>query len=48
VAKFWLRPVREAYNHGFGVVELNRIASIVGANEAALLQAWNEYFKPSE
>lgn len=44
LAKFWLAPVREAYNYGFSSTELTRIAAIVQVNEAALLKAWHEYF----
>ena len=43
-AKFWLRPLREAYNYGFSVQELNRIAEISRDNEEAFLKAWHEYF----
>lgn len=44
LAKFWLLPVREAYNYGFSSTELKRIAAIVEENEAALLKAWHEFF----
>lgn len=44
LAKLWLTPVRTAYNHEFSTTELNRIAAIAKENEAALLQAWREYF----
>ena len=44
LAKFWLLPVREAYNYGFNATELKVIAAIVHANEAALLKAWHEFF----
>lgn len=45
LAKFWLAPVRMAYNFGFSQTELNRIAALVQKNEAALSEAWHEYFK---
>lgn len=45
LAKFWLAPVRLAYNYGFSDAELNRIAGIVRENEAALAKAWHDYFK---
>lgn len=45
--KFWLNPVREAYNDGFRAVELSRIAAIVRDNEAALAKAWDDYFQRS-
>ena len=44
LAKFWLQPVRKAYNYGFSATELKRIADIVHANESALVDAWHEYF----
>jgi hypothetical protein len=44
LAKFWLAPVREAYNYGFSPRELNRIIAIARDNEPALLKAWHEYF----
>ena len=44
LAKFWLQPVRAAYNYGFSAAELRRIAVIVQENEAALVKAWHEYF----
>jgi hypothetical protein len=44
LAKFWLAPVREAYNYGFSPRELNRIAAITHENEPALLKAWHDYF----
>ena len=45
LAKFWLAPVRMAYNFGFSQTELNRIADLVREREAALSKAWHEYFK---
>ena len=45
LAKFWLAPVRTAYNYGFSETELNRIAAIVREHETALSKAWHEYFK---
>jgi hypothetical protein len=45
IAKFWLGPVRMAYNYGFSETELSRIAGIVGKHEAALSKAWHDYFK---
>ena len=46
--KFWLSPVREAYNYGFAPTEVNRIDGLVREREAELLRAWHEYFKPRE
>jgi hypothetical protein len=45
LAKFWLAPVRMAYNFGFSQTELNRIAVLVREDEAALSKAWHAYFK---
>ena len=45
LAKFWLAPVRMAYNFGFSQAEMNRIAALVQKHEAALSEAWHEYFK---
>ena len=39
LAKFWLAPVREAYNYGFSSTEMNRIAVIIRENEPALVKA---------
>ena len=42
--KFWLSPVRLAWNRGFSSVELRRIEAIAEENEARLAEIWNEYF----
>lgn len=47
-AKFWLSPVRVAYNYGFAAPEFNRVAALVRQHEADLVKAWHEYFKSSE
>ena len=47
-AKFWLSPVRQAYNYGFAGNELARIEGLVLEHEADLLKAWHEYFKPND
>jgi hypothetical protein len=47
-AKFWLSPVRNGYNHGFALAELNRIAALVRQHEGELVKAWHEYFEPGE
>jgi hypothetical protein len=44
-AKFWLSPVRLAYNLGFAPTELKRIEGLVRDHDAHLLKAWDEYFK---
>lgn len=46
LAKFWLAPVRLAYNYGFSESELNRIIRIIQEHEGALAKAWHDYFKP--
>lgn len=45
LTKFWLGPVRMAYNYGFSETALNRIAGIVQKHEAELSKAWHDYFK---
>jgi hypothetical protein len=47
LAKFWLAPVRMAYNYRFSETELKRIADIARKHEAELSKAWDEYFKRS-
>ena len=44
VAKFWLTPIRASRDGGFSNRELGEIERIVRENEAALLEAWNDYF----
>lgn len=44
LAKYWLAPVRMAYNYGFSETELNRIVRIIQEHEAALGKAWHDYF----
>jgi hypothetical protein len=48
LAKFWLAPIRMAYNYGFTPTELNRIMAIVREHEAELLKAWHDYFNRSD
>lgn len=43
-AKFWLRPVRVEYNHGFTKVELAKVAALVREHEVEIQRAWHEYF----
>lgn len=45
VAKFWLDPVRLQGTGGFPRAEIGRIGRLVRENQAALLEAWNEYFR---
>lgn len=46
VAKYWLLPIRLAYNHGFSAGELNKVADLVRRHESELAKAWHEYFEP--
>ena len=47
-AKFWLNPVRLAFNHGYKSHELNEVERLVKQNQAALLEAWNVYFNSEQ
>ena len=42
-AKFWLDPVRLAFNYGFKAHELNEIERLVREHQAELLEAWHEH-----
>ena len=44
-AKFWLNPVRLTYNFGFSPSELSKVEAWVRQHEAALIEAWHEYFR---
>ena len=44
VAKFWLVPVRLANSGGMKRMELAELDRIIHANNAALLEAWNDFF----
>ena len=44
VAKFWLDPVVLSRAGGFSRIELNRIAKLVNAHRAELLESWYEFF----
>lgn len=41
-AKFWLRPVSLAANHGFGTAELSRIHRLVEEHCQTLIDAYIE------
>jgi hypothetical protein len=43
-AKFWLAPVRVAYNDGFNAQILRELLEVVEANEGLIEGAWNEFF----
>ena len=45
IAKYWLLPIRLAYNHGFSAPELNKVADLVRRHESELAQAWHEFFE---
>lgn len=47
-AKFWLQPVRFAFNYGFRSGELNQIERLVREHQTELLEAWHGYFNPPE
>lgn len=44
VAKFWLEPVALASSHGFREHEIRDIMQLVAEHQAALLEAWHDYF----
>ena len=46
-AKFWLNSVRLAYNLGLSPSELSKVEALVRQHEAALIEAWHEYFRNS-
>ena len=43
-AKFWLDPVRSAFNHGFTQAEIRRIRRLVERHQETLRREWDEYF----
>jgi hypothetical protein len=47
-AKYWLRPISLAYNHGFSASELNKVADLIRQHESQLAQAWHEYFESGD
>jgi hypothetical protein len=47
-AKFWLSPLRTAYNMGFAPRELARIEGVVREHESQLMKASDEYFKSGD
>ena len=46
-AKFWISPVRLAWNGGFSGSELRKIEKITEENEPQLKESWNEFFNSS-
>jgi hypothetical protein len=47
-AKFWLEPVRLAFNRGFGASELIKISRLVEEHHDIILKAWYDYFGRNE
>jgi len=43
-AKFWLDPIRIAFEFGFNRKQLKEINSIIGENRELIIEKWNEYF----
>ena len=43
-AKFWLDPVRPAWNRGLSAAEMLEAARLVEQNSAAIEEAWDEHF----
>ena len=43
-AKFWLTPVRLAWNSEFPLHEIRKLRKIVQEHEQALVEAWHESF----
>lgn len=47
-AKFWLAPVRLAWNRGFSSADLRRLEKITQKNKKRLLESWDDYFDSNE
>lgn len=48
LAKFWLQPlVALASSTGFSAKELNGLSKTVKDNATTFMEAWNEFFGPS-
>jgi hypothetical protein len=43
-AKFWLSPVRLAWNRGFSGAELRKLEKLADENDVTLLKVWHDYF----
>ncbi|CCD29961.1 conserved hypothetical protein [Candidatus Glomeribacter gigasporarum BEG34] len=43
-AKFWLDPVRLAYNDGFNAQVLRELMEVAEANAERIKGAWDEFF----
>lgn len=44
-AKFWLNPVRVAYNDGFDAQTLRELHGVVETNAAKIEWVWRGYFR---
>ena len=44
-AKFWLSPIRMAWNSGFKPAEIRKILSILQKQETKIVEEWNEFTK---
>ena len=44
-AKFWLTPVQLSRNLGFAQHELRRLELVILHHQAALLEAWHDFFQ---
>lgn len=42
-AKFWLNPVRLAYQYGYRNAEVKRIEKLLTEYRLLILEAWNEH-----
>ncbi|MFP4192090.1 MAG: DUF4160 domain-containing protein, partial [Candidatus Hydrogenedentota bacterium] len=43
-AKFWLNPVRLAWNRGFSGTEIREIEVLTQEHEKLLMEKWNAFF----
>ena len=43
-AKFWLHPVRVAYNDGFDAMTLHQLVKLIEGRVEDIERAWNEHF----
>jgi hypothetical protein len=43
-AKFWLNPVRIAYNDGFNAQILRELVEVIEKNVVLFEEKWNEFF----
>jgi len=43
-AKYWLKPIEQAWNDGFRTGELKTIEKVLAENIHSLLEAWYAFF----